>query len=230
MLNINDARGNLSSLKEYIKMETLIPKEFYKVYYKDTGRPRGNKLESFIWFFILKNMSGISEDTSLLWVLQNSRELFDFCELKTVPKPSDITDFRERFGSCIELMFYNLVDITEPICLELDAKKADYCIYDTSGIEAYVSENNPKFMNTKLNQAKSIAKKNPEYDPYKGVYALLPETAKANPFVKQQYIDGHFCYAQKFGIITNGLIMNLLKNQTFSMFRFFYQVHLLCGI
>jgi hypothetical protein len=42
-------------------------------------------------------------------------------------------------------------------------------------------------------------------NPYILVYSLLPETSKANPFVNQQYINGHFCYAHKAGILTNGL-------------------------
>jgi hypothetical protein len=195
----------LHQLKEHIKMETLIPKEFYKAYYKDTGRPRGNKLESFIWFFQLSNIIGIADDAVFLRVLLLSRELRDFCEFKTVPKSSDITTFRERFGGCIELMFLNLVDITEPLCRELDPKNSDYLLYDTTGVLANVKENNPRFLKTKLDQAKKIAKDNPEYDPYKGVYSLLPETAAANPFVKQQYINGHFCYAQKAGLLFNGL-------------------------
>ena len=33
----------------------------------------------------------------------------------------------------------------------------------------------------------------------------MPETAEANPFAKQQYINGHFCYAFKAGIFTNGM-------------------------
>lgn len=195
----------LSQLKEHIKLEQLIPKEFYKAYYKNTGRPRGNKLESFIWFFQLSNIIGIADDTVFLRVLKLSRELHEFCEFKTLPNPTDITTFRERFGGCIELMFLNLVDITEPICRKLDPKKSDYLMYDTTGIEANVKENNPKFMNGKLTQAKAISKKNPEYDPYKGVYSLLPETAEANPNVKQQHINGHFCYAQKAGLLFNGL-------------------------
>ena len=203
-LDAQALRGNVSRLKEHIKMETLIPKEFYKSYYKDTGRPRGNKLESFIWFFVLKNLSGIADDTAFIWGLHNSYELRGFCEFVKVPAPSDITTFRERFGGYIELMFLNLVDITEPICRELDQKKSDYLLYDTTGVLANVKENNPKFFNVKLNAAKALAKKNPEYDPYKGVYSLLPETAAANPFVKQQYINGHFCYAQ-----------NMLKKQVF---------------
>jgi len=36
-------------------------------------------------------------------------------------------------------------------------------------------------------------------------YSLMPETAGANPLVKQQYVNGHFCYAYKAGILTNGL-------------------------
>ena len=195
----------LVQLKEHIKLENLIPKAFYKAYYKDTGRPRGNKLESFIWFFQLSNIIGIADDTVFLRVLQLSSELCAFCEFKTIPKPTDLTTFRERFGGCIELMFLNLVDITEPICRALDPKKADYLTYDTTGIEANVKENNPKFLNSKLTQAKAIAKKNPEYAPYRGVYSLLPETASANPFVKQQHINGHFCYAHKAGLLFNGI-------------------------
>lgn len=200
-----NASSFLSQLKENIKLETLIPKSFYKTYYKNIGRPRGNKLESFIWFFLLKNIIGIDFDTAFLTVIILSRELREFCEFTTVPKPSDITTFRERFGGCIELMFLHIVDITEPLCRKLDPKKSDYLMYDTTGVLANVKENNPKFLNTKLDQAKKIAKKNPEYDPYKGVYSLLPETASANPFVKQQYINGHFCYAQKAGLLFSGL-------------------------
>ena len=43
------------------------------------------------------------------------------------------------------------------------------------------------------------------YGPYKAAYASMPTSASSNHEVKQQYINGHFCYAYKFGIITNGL-------------------------
>jgi hypothetical protein len=33
----------------------------------------------------------------------------------------------------------------------------------------------------------------------------MPSCAHANPEIKQQYINGHFCYACKFGLVTNGL-------------------------
>ena len=47
-------------------------------------------------------------------------------------------------------MFDNLVNITEPICQQIDEFKASMTIYDTSGVEAYVIENNPKFSNRSL--------------------------------------------------------------------------------
>jgi hypothetical protein len=107
----------------------------------------------------LSNIIGIADDAVFIRVLQLSRELREFCEFKTVPRPTDITTFRERFGGCIELMFLNLVDITEPICRKLDPKKSDYLIYDTTGVEANVKENTPKFLSAKLEQAKKKAKK-----------------------------------------------------------------------
>ena len=33
----------------------------------------------------------------------------------------------------------------------------------------------------------------------------MPSCAHANPEIKQQYINSHFCYAYKFGLVTNGL-------------------------
>jgi len=73
-------------------------------------------------------------------------------------------------------------------------KNVQMSLFDTTGIESYVTENNPKFMSTKLRQAKSLAKLDPDFDPYKGVYALLPDHAEKNPAVKQQYVNGHFCF------------------------------------
>lgn len=102
-------------------------------------------------------------------------------------------------------MFERLVDLTEPICREINEEKADYLIYDTTGVELPVAENNPKFMSTKLKEAKKLAKNDPSFDPYKGVYSLLPDKSETNPDARQQHINGHFCYAAKVGILTNGL-------------------------
>ena len=81
-------------------------------------------------------------------------------------------------------------------------------IFDSSGIEAFVTENNPKYANRIIKQLKAYAKTqgfDKSYDPYKAAYGSMPSHASANPEIKQLYINGHFCYVFKFGIVTNGL-------------------------
>ena len=81
-------------------------------------------------------------------------------------------------------------------------------LFDTSGIEAWVTENNPKYANRIIKQLKSLKKANgldDSFDPYKAAYGSMPPHAAANPVIQQMYINGHFCYAFKFGIVTNGL-------------------------
>ena len=38
-----------------------------------------------------------------------------------------------------------------------------------------------------------------------GLPGLFGQERIANPEIKQLYINGHFCYVFKFGIVTNGL-------------------------
>jgi len=192
-------------LKEHINMREIIPAEFIWVFYRRDGRPREYELESFLWFFILQKTIGIETDSALLNILKMSAELREFCGFDDVPDAAKITRFRQDFVRYIEKVFERLVEITEPICREINEKKADYLIYDPTGIEAHVAENNPKFLNAKLNNAKKASKNNPDLNPHSLAYSQMPETAEANPFVKQQYINGHFCYAHKVGILTNGL-------------------------
>lgn len=74
-------------------------------------------------------------------------------------------------------------------------------LFDTSGIEAWVTENNPKYANRIIRQLKAYkkAKKlDDSYDPYKATYGSMPSHAAANPAIRQMYINGHFCYAYKF--------------------------------
>lgn len=68
-----------------------------------------------------------------------------------------------------------------------------------------VTENNPKALNALIRKLKAFYKNTPEVDPYKMAYGLMPSQATSSPDAKQQYINGHFCYADKFAILTNGL-------------------------
>lgn len=192
-------------MEEHINWEELIPLDFYWAFYKHMGRKRNYSLESFVRALVLQRVFGYTEDSQLLNTLRHSKEMRDFCGFDRVPDADKITRFKQRFCRHLESLFSRLVEITDPICREMDKELAGCLIFDTTGIESYVAENNPKFMTAKLKQAKGIAKANPNFDPYKGVYSLLPERAASNPAVKQQYINGNYCYAQKAAVITNAL-------------------------
>ncbi len=89
-------------------------------------------------------------------------------------------------------------------------------IFDTSGIEAWVTENNSKYANRIIKQLKAFKKSHnldDSYDPYKAAYGSMPTHATSNQAIQQIYINGHFCYAYKFGIITNGL--GIVRDITF---------------
>ena len=87
-----------------------------------------------------------------------------------VSDASKITRFKHDFLDDLQLVFDNLVDVTELICQAINSAKADMIIFDSSGIEAFVTENNPKYANRIIKQLKAYAKAqgfDKSYDPYK---------------------------------------------------------------
>ena len=173
-----------------------------------TRRRRKYPLTAMLWALIIQRIFSIPTDSLLLLFLNYSKHLRDFCGFTKVPDASKITRFKQDFLTDLQSVFDKLVDVTEPICQNIDESLSSMLIFDTSGIEAYVTENNPKYANRIIKQLKSYAKaNNPDdsFDPYKAAYGSMPSSASANDEVKQQYINGHFCYAYKFGITTNGL-------------------------
>ena len=161
-----------------------------------------------IWALLLQRILSIPTDSLLIIFLKYSNELREFCGFNKVPDASKITRFKQDFLLDLQSMFDNLVDITEPICQQIDELKASMTIFDTSGIEAYVTENNPKFTNRIISQLKSYKKAmnlDDSYDPYKAAYGSMPSHASSNQEIKQLQINGHFCYVYKFGMVTNGL-------------------------
>lgn len=161
-----------------------------------------------LWALIIQRLFSIPTDSLLLIFLHYSRHLREFCGFTKVPDASKITRFKQDFLEDLQSVFDNLVDVTEPICQNIDQNLSSMLLFDTSGIEAYVTENNPKYANRIIKQLKVYAKNHnfdDSYDPYKAAYASMPASASANHEVKQQYVNGHFCYAYRFGIMTNGL-------------------------
>ncbi len=198
----------LSLLEEHIDLDEVIPVTFRNHFYASTGRSRKYPLKAFLWALIIQRVFSIPTDQLLLAFLHYSRPLREFCGFSKVPDASKITRFKQDFLDDLQTVFDNLVDITEPICQAIDPAKADMTIFDSSGIEAFVMENNPKYANRIIKQLKAYAKSmgfDKSYDPYKAAYGTMPSHASANPEIKQLYINGHFCYVFKFGIVTNGL-------------------------
>ena len=204
----NDKPAFLSLLETHIDIDEFIPISFRNHFYASTGRSRKYPLHAFLLALIIQRIFSIPTDQLLLTFLSYSKPLRDFCGFTKVPDASKITRFKQDFLDDLQLVFDNLVDVTEPICQAIDSAKANMTIFDSSGIEAFVTENNPKYANRIIRQLKAYAKAqgfDKSYDPYKAAYGSMPSHASANPEIKQLYINGHFCYVFKFGIVTNGL-------------------------
>lgn len=218
----NDKHHFLTLLEENINLNEFIPFSFYQAYHAGIGRPREHKLDAMLWALILQRIFSIQTDTLLLTFLSFSSELRDFCGFSRVPDASRLTRFKQEFLDELQIFFDNLVDVTEPICQEIDPHKAAMTIFDTSGIEAFVAENNPKFANKVIKQLKAFKKAHKlddSYDPYKVAYGSMPTHAASNKEIKQLYINGHFCYVFKFGMVTNGL--GIVRDITFYNKDFF---------
>ena len=204
----NDKPAFLSLLENHIDLDEIIPVTFYNHFYASTGRTRKYPLHAFLWALIIQRIFSIPTDQLLLTFLCYSKPLREFCGFSKVPDASKITRFKQDFLYDLQTVFDRLVDLTEPVCQAIDSAKADMTIFDSSGIEAFVAENNPKYANRIIRQLKTYAKSmgfDKNYDPYKAAYGNMPSHAASNPAIKQLYINGHFCYVFKFGIVTNGL-------------------------
>ena len=59
-------------------------------------------------------------------------------------------------GKGMEMCHKRDRDMTEPICQKIDPSLASMTIFDTSGIEAWVTENNPKYANRIIKQLKAF--------------------------------------------------------------------------
>ena len=162
-------------------------------------------MSGFLSSLILQKIFSIPTDSLLILFLALCKELRDFCGFSKVPDAPLFTRFRQDFEDHIELMFRQMVDFTEPLCQIIDSSLAQILTFDTSGIELYVKENNPKTLNSLIRSLKAYYKDKPDVDPYKMAYGLMPSQAASCPDAKQQYINGHFCYADKFALLTNGL-------------------------
>ena len=132
-------------LDEHLDWEKIIPAKFYSAFYQRLGRKRGYGLESFFRALFLQRIFHYVEDSQLLNTLRFSCEMRDYCGFEKVPDASKLTRFKQDFSEYIRDVFEYVVDMTEPICKEMDKALADTLVFDTTGIESWVAENNPQF-------------------------------------------------------------------------------------
>lgn len=212
----NDKYAFLELLDNAIDLDQIVPVSFISHFHAATGRPRKHLLYPMLRALLLQLIFSIPTTSLLIVFLKYSQELRDFCGFDVVPDASKFTRFKQDFLPDLQSMFSRLVDLTEPICQKIDKEKASMLLFDTSGIEAWVTENNPKYASHIIRQLKAYKKAkglDGSYDPYKAAYGSMPPHAASNPAIQQMYINGHFCYAFKFGILTNG--MGIVRDITF---------------
>lgn len=140
----------------------------------------------------MQKLFSIPTDNLLLVFLHYSKALREFCGFTKVPDAAKITRFKQDFLPDLQDVFDRMVDITEPICQSVDSVKADMTIFDSSGIEAWVRENNPKYADRIIRQVKAYAKAmkfDNSYEPHKVAYGMMPSSAEANHEIKQLYIS-----------------------------------------
>ncbi len=212
----NDKYRFLELLESTIDLDEIVPVSFISHFHAATGRLRKHLLYPMLKALLLQLIFSIPTTSLLIIFLKYSQELRDFCGFDVVPDASKFTRFKQDFLLDLPSMFHRLVDLTEPICQRIDREKASMLLFDTSGIEAWVTENNPKYANRIIKQLKAYKKSrglDDSYDPYKAAYGSMPPHVASNPAIQQMYINGHFCYAFKFGILTNG--MGIIRDITF---------------
>ncbi len=190
----NDKYQFLELLENTLNLDEIVPVSFVSHFHAATGRPRKHLLYPMLKALLLQLIFSIPTTSLLIVFLKYSQELRDFCGFDVVPDASKFTRFKQDFLSDLQSIFSHLVDLTEPICQQIHKDKAAMLLFDTSGIEAWVTENNPKYANHIIKQLKSFKKAHnldDSYDPYKAAYGSMPSHAAANPAVRQMYINGN---------------------------------------
>ncbi len=195
----------LKLFENYINLSELIPQSFFNHYSASTGHPREYKLTSMLSALIIKMILSITDISLLINILNLSSELRDLCGFTSVPHASQFSRFKITFEDDLHNLFNHLVESTEPICKQINSELASIIIADTTGIEAYVKENNPKHFDTILRNSKKISKTDKTFNAHSYACSKMPKESFANKDVKLSYINGHYCYSIKTAFVTNGL-------------------------
>ncbi|MEA1975661.1 MAG: transposase [Bacillota bacterium] len=184
-LSFVDINHNLQFFFEDPDAEIIskfIPLSFYSSYNSHFGRKRTYKLHSYLYAFIFKSLLSISSMKLFIRILSFYKELRNFCGFEnSIPDEAQFSRFKINFHNEINLVFHNLVEYTEILFDELNLFLASILISGTTGIEAYVTENNPKFYETELRKAKAFSKQcDDSFDYHKFAQSEMPKIAASN--------------------------------------------------
>ncbi|MGL5245050.1 MAG: transposase [Sarcina sp.] len=223
-LSTNEPTTFLDLLSNKFDLESFIPKTFYDKFYNTLGRNRKYKLSSVLSALILMQIFHIPTNTLLRIFLIFSSEIREFCKFDNgVPDETYFSKFKRIFEENIADLFNSMAIETINICDKINESLPEnspykdlntMLIYDTSGLKPKVKENNPKTIRAFINNQKLYAKvtNNKNHNPYAAAYKAMPKCANANSDIKLDFVNGHFGYFYKFGILTNGLGIPLAIN------------------
>ena len=124
---------------------------------------------------IIKAILSIADTSLFITILNLSSELRTLCGFTTVPNASQFSRFKITFEKDLETLFHSLVELTEPICREINSELSNILIVDTTGIEAYVKENNPKLFDNLLRQAKKLEKSDSDFNAHSYTCSKMPK-------------------------------------------------------
>jgi len=206
----------LDLLKEHFHLASFIPNSFYNHYYSSLGTDRDYGLESMLSAFLIKNLLHIPTVSLLRIFIAFSPYIQDFCHFSSIPDESAFSRFKIVFEKDIHSLFDNMIPCILDICSSFDDMLPEgdplkglssALIYDTSGLKPMVKENNPKTLSSEINRFKAFAKtiNDKNFNPYGAAYKNMPKFSAANPDFKLDFVNGHFGYFYKFGMLTNGL-------------------------
>lgn len=206
----------LQLLKEHFDLITFIPESFYCSYYSHLGKDRQYQLHSVLASLILMHLFHIPTSSLLCIFIAFSPDIRNFCQWEgKLPDDSFFSQFKTSYEKEIACLFESMVPYIIDICSKMDEAlptnspdngKSSMLIYDTSGLKPKVKENNPKTLVSEINKQKGFAKiiNNKDFNPYAAAYKNMPKHSKANSSIKLDFVNGHFGYFYKFGILTNG--------------------------
>lgn len=211
-------------LKQHFDLPSFIPESFTHHYYSKLGANRQFKLSSVLAALFLMHLFKIPTSSLLCIFLSFSPCIREFCQFDgNVPDDSFFSRFKTSFEKDIANMFDSMVPHILEILKQIDDKlpenspdkgRSSMLIYDTSGLKPKVKENNPKTLVSEINKQKAYGKiiNNENFNPYAAAYKNMPKAAQANPSIKLDFVNGHFGYFYKFGILTNGFGIPLSIN------------------